>query len=535
MQEGKQVVTSFLKQILKKELRQGVLFLSFTNPQILDISYPTLTILKDASEFTALKQKEFDVVIGDLPFGMLSVELDTASKVKGKKNWNFIITSLRMLKESGQAFFLVEPSLLFSQAGKQLLNDLFEEGFFYNSVFELPKKLLYPETGFQPIIIHFEKKKQENLFIAEITDEFENLLNNFYTKTATKYIETGVFVDREGFESFNKYKIEREIESLKTQYSDYKKYVLEDIAIEINTTRHNTTFHDKPNSVYISSIGNSAVVSDINEATVKHQNLFQVVLNPDLVKAEFLVMFFSSELGRKQLQRITTGNFIQRIGKNDFSNYIVSVPPLKEQDVLIHTEVELSKLQSEINQLRSELSLNPKNAGTILDIIEKIQGQLKQMTDEDYILSLVRKGENKYVEFKETFDKDVKKGTKEKNIKHESIKTIFAFLNTGGGTLLIGVTDDNEIKGVENDFFKNADKYKENFANAIRDNIGLEFLPFIDYKLVMVKGKNILMVNCKAAERPCFYDQEGLFVRMNARTEELKGQKLLDYVKAHFK
>ena len=93
-------------------------------------------------------------------------------------------------------------------------------------------------------------------------------------------------------------------------------------------------------------IGNSDVTSDINLATVKHKNLFQVVLNPGLVKAEFLVMFFRSDLGKKQIQRTAKGSVLFRISKEDISNCIVHIPALAEQNSLIHTETKLSEMQN---------------------------------------------------------------------------------------------------------------------------------------------------------------------------------------------
>lgn len=49
--------------------------------------------------------------------------------------------------------------------------------------------------------------------------------------------------------------------------------------------------------------------------------------------------------------------------------------------------------------------------------------------------SLIHKGENKTLEFKERF-------------KDEILKTISAFANSSGGTLLLGVKDNGEICGI---------------------------------------------------------------------------------------
>ncbi len=54
----------------------------------------------------------------------------------------------------------------------------------------------------------------------------------------------------------------------------------------------------------------------------------------------------------------------------------------------------------------------------------------------DELLRLIKIGESDYLEFKESFDK-------------ESVQTAGAFANKRGGTILIGVTDRGELKGVQ--------------------------------------------------------------------------------------
>lgn len=533
MKNNKQILTEFLNHFATNGQMKDILLLNFTTPRILDISAKALTELKRESEFEEIENKHFDLVIGDLPFGLESVITDTFSKLKVSKNWKYVLASLRTLKENGRAFFLIEPSILFSQQGKKFLSDLASENYFYNAVFELPEKLLFPATAFQPILMCFERKKQDKLFIGEISSDFEALLKLFNSRTSSNNLATGMLVPREFFQSFSKFRIESEINNLQTQYKEYKKYKLDEVAIEINLTRE--SFQDKPNSIYIPKIGNSLVVADIAEVKIKHQNLFQVVLNPDTVKSEFLALFFHSDLGKQILKSLTSGSFIPNINKSDIENCFVSIPSLQEQHLLILTNQKLSELQNTIDQLKAELSLNPKSANVILDKFESIQGPLKKLSSEDQILSLIRKGENKHIEFKESFSKNIRTGQKDKEIEKSSLKNIVGFLNADGGTLLIGIADSGEIKGVEEDFYISADKYKLNFKNAVNSRIGSEFYSLIDYELFNIAGHQVLKVDCKASNEPCFYDQTEFFVRTNPATDKLEGRKQVDYIKERFR
>jgi len=537
MQDSKKLVMSFFNDILKKEAKKDVLFLNYYNTietsKILNISYPTLTELKNEIELTKIQQRSFDIIIGIFPLGMPPMVLDTASRVYERKNWSFILNSLKLLDENGQAFFMIEPNLIFSLQGKRFLNDLLNEGFSYNSVFELPEKFLHPDTSIRPNIIHFEKRKQEKLFIAEITSEFELMLKNFYLKASKNNLENGILVSREEFESFNKYKIAKEMEILQTQYKEYAKYTLENISYEINTTR--TNFDEKSNSIYIPLIGNSKTTSNIKLTIVKHQNLFQIVLKPELVKAEFLAMFFCSRLGKKQIQELITSAVMPKIRKSDIGKCIIYLPSLVEQELLILTDTKLAELQTTIDELKNELSINPKNANLILKKFDKIHKPLKDLSEEEKIIALIEKGEDAKIEFKETFSKNIHTGKKDEAVEKSALKTIVGYLNSDGGTLLIGVSDDKIVKGVENDIFISKDKYLLKFKDSIRDKIGLEYNPYIEYDLFLVKNKNILKVECKRASTPCFYEGKEFFIRSPAATDKLEGNKQLAYIKEHFK
>jgi hypothetical protein len=537
MQKDREIVASFLKNIIEKEQNKDILLLNYFNtpkiPKVLDFSFSNIIELNNEYEFAYIKQKSFDYIIGALPFGMQPILLDTTHKIKGNKNWSYILDSLRVLKEDGKAFYLIEPSLLFLRQGKEFLNYLSEKGFFYNSLFELPEKILYPETVFQPIIIQFEKMKHKKLFIAEITGEFENLASNLYERTNTNNLTTGILVDYKDFESFEKFKTEREIENLKTQYKEYNSYSLTDISSEINTTRD--TFQEKQNCIYIPFYKNSLITSNIDLLNMKHQNYFQIVLKPNLVKAEFLVMFFCSDLGKKQIQILLKRYSIPKINKNDISKCIVSIPPLSEQEILIFTDIKLSEFQDIINNLKNEISLNPKNVNLILDKFNNIQKPLKYISEKDQILKMLRIGENKYIEFKETFSKNLKKNIKDDNIRKASLKTIVGFLNADGGTLLIGIDDKGEIKGVENDYFESKDDYIKNFKNLIKEKIGPDFYTFINWDLIEVEGKNILKVDCKPSNKACFFEDKEFFVRTNPATDKLEGRKQQDYIDVRFK
>ncbi len=161
----------------------------------------------------------------------------------------------------------------------------------------------------------------------------------------------------------------------------------------------------------------------------------------------------------------------------------------------------------------------------------------ENISEEDQIKLLIPKGESKNLEFKQTFSLDVKTGTKEKHIEKSVLKTIGAFLNSEGGELLIGVDDNGQVTGVDEEiskFYKSEDKYLLNFKNHIKTKIGEGFYPLIDYQMVKVDGKSVMRVSCGIANTPCFLEDTEFYVRSGPSTDSLEGKKQHEYIKVRF-
>lgn len=97
------------------------------------------------------------------------------------------------------------------------------------------------------------------------------------------------------------------------------------------------------------------------------------------------------------------------------------------------------------------------------------------------ITELIKQGESGTLEFKSTLWWDVKQQRKNKDLQSSVLKTIAAFLNTDGGTLLIGVEDDGNIFGLEQDIslLKPGKQSLDGFELALIDiidrNLGAAF------------------------------------------------------------
>ncbi len=163
------------------------------------------------------------------------------------------------------------------------------------------------------------------------------------------------------------------------------------------------------------------------------------------------------------------------------------------QKVAATTEEERSTLKAELDGIIAHLyGLTEEEFAYILStfpIVASTQKQAalaayklltpqfaKAATTEIAIPDLIQKGESPLLEFKSTLRVDIKTGKAEKFIEHSVIKTLAAFLNSAGGTLLIGVEDNKNILGLELDFnsFSKGDKldeFQKHFDNLISKTI----------------------------------------------------------------
>lgn len=156
-----------------------------------------------------------------------------------------------------------------------------------------------------------------------------------------------------------------------------------------------------------------------------------------------------------------------------------------------------------------------------------------------HVFDLIKKGENEKVEFKSTFRTNLHTNKHDKKMEHAVLKTITAFLNSDGGTLLVGVSDEGDVLGLENDGFKNDDIFYRHFTNLLKDKIGSEYLSYIESEIVTVENKgSVLMIDCDKSRREVFLkegDAEEFYVRAGPSSIRLNGSKLVSYIDQKFK
>jgi len=156
---------------------------------------------------------------------------------------------------------------------------------------------------------------------------------------------------------------------------------------------------------------------------------------------------------------------------------------------------------------------------------------------------LIKRGESKTLEFKSTLRWSLKEDRQDdKGVTHAALKTIAAFLNTEGGDLLIGVSDDRAIVGIEADRLESDDKFMRHLAQVVRNGLGDRAGTCIDPKCQVVQGKTVCVVTCQRSPEPVFLKWKGMeatsegdfFVRSGPGTVKLPPDSTREYVRTRF-
>ena len=128
-----------------------------------------------------------------------------------------------------------------------------------------------------------------------------------------------------------------------------------------------------------------------------------------------------------------------------------------------------------------------------------------------------------------------------KEIQKEILKTINGFLNSNGGTLLIGVDDEGNIIGIENDIKtikkKNRDGYSLYLSGLISESIGKQFNSYISISFPHIEGTIICSLEVKKSEEAAFLkdnNQNKFFIRTHNQTQELDSKETVEYVSLRF-
>ena len=153
------------------------------------------------------------------------------------------------------------------------------------------------------------------------------------------------------------------------------------------------------------------------------------------------------------------------------------------------------------------------------------------------IEKIIKNGESAQVEFKSTLRTNLHTGDKDVRMENTALKTIAGFLNTNGGTLVIGVSDDGKALGIEQDGFPNEDKMSLHLVNIVKDRMGPLAMTVIHPHFEEHGGKRVLAIDCQRASSAVFVKEgtiEKFYIRTGPSTTELSASQTQEYIGKRF-
>lgn len=180
-------------------------------------------------------------------------------------------------------------------------------------------------------------------------------------------------------------------------------------------------------------------------------------------------------------------------------------------------------------------------ANAINDFMESLiaDAPTERLTIDDY----VRAGESETVEFKGSLRWDYREQRVNKELTKVVAKTIAAFMNAAGGTLVVGVSDEGDAWGLEADFatlaanHQDADGWQQLLVATLSNYLGGHIAPLVECSFADFQGKTVAVVHADPWHKPVFLSDgtaSEFYVRAGNTTKRLDGESLVSYIKNRF-
>ncbi len=162
---------------------------------------------------------------------------------------------------------------------------------------------------------------------------------------------------------------------------------------------------------------------------------------------------------------------------------------------------------------------------------------------------LIYRGENQHVEFKSALRWDQHQQKVNQKLEDVIVKSIAAFSNGKGGTLLIGVRDNGEIGGLEGDFNSlkknDSDYFEIHLRNLLKQHFGIPFITRnLSVDFPVIGGKEICAIRIAEGREPVYItttDKHGnkterFYVRSGNSSQEIQSLKeITAYISSRFR
>ena len=234
-------------------------------------------------------------------------------------------------------------------------------------------------------------------------------------------------------------------------------------------------------------------------------------------------------------------------GKSDTSaaDYLANVQekfPKALELQCIPQDQDLWKIENYEEFLNERRKILAEHLNAFLNKITTTEETIAPVSLED----MIAEGESDEMEFKSTLRWDIREGAVNKKLEEVIAKTVAAFANSQGGTLLVGVADDGTILGLEQDFASlgdGRDKFELHLRNLLNQQFGAGFVTSkVQIRFHEIEEKEVCQIEVSPAKEPVIMkvkDKSGqsvekFYARSGNLSQEIPLSGMNAYVKERF-
>lgn len=154
------------------------------------------------------------------------------------------------------------------------------------------------------------------------------------------------------------------------------------------------------------------------------------------------------------------------------------------------------------------------------------------------IPSLIKEGENQFVEFKSSLRYDYRQVKSQKSQEELVVRSIAGFLNADGGVLIIGVDKEGKITGLHNDYWtlkrRNKEGFQQRLISLISGRLGRDMAVHIHATFHLLGMNEICSLFIEPASKPVYVSEGSetvFYLRSGNVTNSLTTSETVDYLK----
>jgi hypothetical protein len=230
----------------------------------------------------------------------------------------------------------------------------------------------------------------------------------------------------------------------------------------------------------------------------------------------------------------------------DAADYLRSVKakfPKALELQCVPEDEELWKIENYERFLEERRKMLAKRLNEFLEKITATEEAVTPVT----LADLIAEGESDELEFKASLRWDLVKASVNKALEEVVVKTLAAFANSHGGTLLIGVADSGDVLGLEADYQSlgdaDRDKFELHLRNLLNQQFGTAFVTStVSMKFHELGDKEVCQVEISQAKDPIIVtskDKNGqnvekFYARSGNSSQEIAMSEMNAYIKERF-